>query len=166
LRAERLARGFRPIPTSTWGFQSATPKNREYIYTGLGDDKQIRGAAFVVPNSAVAGTNLSADTKISVEVITNQPSCSAGLFLPGFHSEGLTEYGVAYTYAHREEAAASNRYEEHVYALTKASPCVAVRYFIHSTNPAVYETGTITEYDRENLMAIFDLMRRTLSVRN
>ncbi|MEP2120256.1 hypothetical protein, partial [Bauldia litoralis] len=75
-----------------------------------------------------------------------------------------TEYGTDYSVASLSDAGAGNLYDETVYALVGTSPCLAVRTFIHSTNLANYDPGTITAFDEGALTAQFDAIRKTLIV--
>ena len=74
--------------------------------------------------------------------------------------EGNTEYSVA----ELGEGAAGNLYEEHVYALVGTSPCLAVRYLIHSGNMAMYDPGTVRAFDEPAVLRQFDKIRKSLVV--
>ena len=63
----------------------------------------------------------------------------------------MTENGTEYSVASLSDAGAGNLYEEKVYALVGTSPCLAVRTFIHSTNIANYDPGTVTAFDEAAL---------------
>jgi|CXWL01.1.fsa_nt_gi hypothetical protein len=140
--------------------------NASYAYEGLGDEKQISGVAFSVPKKKTEGTNLSPDSKVSVEVIPNTPHCSARMFIRDPRSvKPLLEKGESYSFASVKEAGAGNFYEEQVYAFPAASPCIAVRYFIHSTNVANYPSGTVTEFNRADLLSAFDSVRYSLAAK-
>jgi hypothetical protein len=130
-----------------------------YKYTERGPGKDIPGVSFTIPESLRTGTNLSADTKISVEVLANKANCKATDFIDGAQTtETVTEGGVTYSVAKGGGAAAGNRYEEIVYAMPN---CQAIRYFIHSTNSANYDPGTVKEFDRAGLLELFDDIRRS-----
>lgn len=137
-----------------------------YVYQGLGPGMDITGVAFTVPSEMTQGTNLSNDTRLSVESLPEASSCTADRFLPeGASTPGeVTENGTDYSTASLNDAGAGNLYEETVFALVGTSPCLAVRYFIHSTNLANYDPGTVTAFDKEDLMAQFDAIRKTLIV--
>ena len=59
------------------------------------------------------------------------------------------------------------RYEEYVYAIPDASgtDCFAVRLFLHSTQIANYEPGTVVAFDKEGLIKTVRDMAGTLVVR-
>jgi membrane-bound inhibitor of C-type lysozyme len=140
--------------------------NEPYKYQALGPGKDIGGVKFMIPQTFVAGTNLSSDSGISVEEIAQSGgSCSAGSFLDGGASVATTTDGATtYSVASSTDAAAGNRYEETVYALPGTNPCVAVRYFIHYGVFENYPAGTVKEFDRAKILAQFDAIRRTLVV--
>jgi hypothetical protein len=110
-----------------------------------------------------AGTNLSADSYVSVEELPNATSCTASLFLNDtVKTSTTTDNGTDYSFAQGADAGAGNLYTEMVYAIPGSSPCTAVRYFIHSTQLANYPAGTRVAFDQNALVAQFDQIRRTL----
>ena len=78
----------------------------------------------------------------------------------------MNDGGVTYSVASTTDAGAGNRYEEQVYALAGANPCIAVRYFIHTTELGNYPAGTRVAYDRAALLAQFDAIRHSLTLKN
>ncbi len=74
--------------------------------------------------------------------------------------------GHTWSVATSGDAGAGNFYDETVYALAGSRPCLAIRYFIHSTNIANYDPGTIKEFDRSALVTMFDRIRSTLALSN
>ncbi|MFA5954872.1 MAG: hypothetical protein WC817_05075 [Patescibacteria group bacterium] len=142
--------------------------NADYSYQELGSGKEIKGVSFPISSSIAAGTNLSDDSYLSVEVLPTGTSCTAALFLDergqGINVRSVTENSVTYSEATSSGAAAGNRYDETVYALSSTNPCIAVRYFIHSTVLENYPPGVVKQFDREALLQQFDAMRRTLVV--
>ena len=134
-----------------------------FTYQALGPGKDIAGIAFVVPKEAVAGTNLSADSFVSVERIPNAPTCTAALFLPDVKAvANVADNGTDYSVATSSGAGAGNFYNEVVYAIPGTNPCTAVRYLIHSTNIANYPAGAVTEFNQDAVLQEFDAIRRTL----
>jgi uncharacterized protein len=135
-----------------------------YRYEGLGPGKEISGVSFTIPEAMTKGTNLSDDSYISVETLPDAASCTAGLFSDAEEvrdeKEGKTEYSVA----ELGEGAAGNVYEEHVYALVGSSPCLAVRYLIHSGNMAMYDPGAVRAFDEPALLRQFDKIRKSLVI--
>lgn len=123
----------------------------------------ITGLALTIPESMSEGTNLSRDTRISVEGAEGE--CTAKLFLPNAGpAREVIENGVTYQVASTGEGAAGNRYEETVYVLDGTGRCIAVRYYIHSTVLENYEPGTAEAFDRDRLLREFDMIRRTLTL--
>ena len=153
------------------GFSIKYPKtytiNDSYEYQGLVNE-QIPGVKVTVPASITDGTNLSSDTGVSVEYLPNAgSSCSASLFLYDQpKATNVNDGGITYSVASTSGAGAGNLYEEQVYALAGQNPCIAVRYFIHSTQLANYPAGTRVAYDRAALLAQFDAIRHSLTLKN
>lgn len=136
-----------------------------YRYTALGPGRAIAGVSFTVPDSLAAGTNLSADSRLSVEEIPGTGRCSADRFLGrGARVQVDTVGGTAYSVGRREDAGAGNRYGETVYALPGTRPCIGVRYFLHWTVLQNYPPGTVRAFDERGLLDRLDAMRGTLVV--
>ena len=112
------------------------------------------------------GTNLASDTRLSVESLPDAADCTADIFLPegADRPTTVTENGTDYSRASLTDAGAGNLYEDKVFALAGTSPCLAVRYFIHSTNIENYDPGTVTAFDEAALLAQFDGIRQTLII--
>ncbi|MDB5224577.1 MAG: hypothetical protein JWO43_199 [Candidatus Adlerbacteria bacterium] len=141
--------------------------DKEYQYTNLGPSKTISGVKFTIDPAVATGTNLSSDSYLSVEQISNVTSCTADLFIDtsnGAKATTVTDGSVSYSVATTTGAGAGNRYEETVFALPGTSPCIAVRYMIHYGVFENYPAGSIKEFDRAALLDQFDQMRRTLTV--
>lgn len=153
--------------SSEFGFSILFPMdytaNTSYKYEALGPGKTINGVKFTIPPSMASSTNLSSDTYISVERLPNATTCSAAQFVDGANTVSTTtEDGTEYSVAQGGGAGAGNLYEETVYAIPGTMPCVAVRYFIHSTQLGNYPAGTRTQFDKAALVAQFDEIRKTL----
>lgn len=128
----------------------------------LGSDKSISGVKFSIPASLAKGTNLSSDSYVSVEKMSDVKNCTAGLFLGNaFSVNEMTENNVTYSFASSTGTGAGNRYEEIVYAVPGTNPCLALRYFIHYSDLKNYTSGTIKEFDRATLLKSFDRIRST-----
>lgn len=135
----------------------------ELYFYGQFPGKPIHGVSFVVPASVATGTNLSADTRLSVEQLPRAKSCTGDIYInDNVKATKMTENGVEYSVASTTGAGAGNRYEEWVYAIVGSQPCTAVRYYLHSTNIGNYPAGAVREYDRGQLLAEFDQIRRSL----
>lgn len=123
------------------------------------------GVAFMVPTDMTEGTNLSSDSYISVESIPELSSCHAAQYImenPVSGGPNITDNGIEYSFATSTGAGAGNIYEETVYVRQDTGPCIAVRYFIHTTQIANYPEGTVREFDRAALLAQFDNIRRSI----
>ena len=138
--------------------------DRSYAYWMRIDGRELRGVAFTIPPDFEVRTNLARDTRLTVESAPGAPSCSARLFLDSPQNElQETDGGHSWSVATGGDAGAGNFYDETVYALTDSSPCIAIRYFIHSTNVANYDPGTVRQFDRAALVTMFDRIRSTLA---
>jgi hypothetical protein len=149
------------------GFSIDTPLayavDTGYDYEAFGPGKDIHGVSFTIPAALATGTNLSPDSYLAVETLPGLSACTAAPFVSdGDVLAPVTENGVAFSVAHATQGAAGNFYEETVYAATGTRPCIAVRYFIHSTNIANYDPGTIKAFDKAALLAQFDVIRKSL----
>ncbi len=155
----------------TLRYQTDFGTNATYTYSGLGPKKEIAGIKFVIPASMATGTNLSADSYISVEHLgtstaTSTPECDASDFLAkGTHASStmITENDITYSFASSTDAAAGNRYEESVYALPGSQPCLAVRSFVHYGVLENYASGTVRAFDRASLEKTFALIRNSIT---
>ncbi len=136
----------------------------DYQYFGLGPDKEISGVKFVIPEAMATGTNLSSfDTGVSIEKLSDIQECSALAFIyDNQEVKTVTDNGIEYSVAETSGAGLGNFYEGKVWALPGTNPCLAIRYLTHSTNIFNYPTGTIKEFNRENLISQFDQIRRSL----
>ncbi|WP_421724166.1 MliC family protein [Bauldia sp.] len=162
--------GWLVFASSEFGFSLRYPPGYTvdggYVYQGLGPNNDITGVAFTIPAAMTDGTNLASDTKLSVETLPDLSDCAAPAFLPSgaTPAETITENGTEYSVASLSDAGAGNLYDQRVYALVGTSPCLAVRTFIHSTNLANYDPGTVVAFDEQALVDQFDAMRRTLVI--
>lgn len=133
-----------------------------YAYEGV-PKKPIAGVRFAIPGSMATGTNLSADTYVSVEQLPRAQSCSGDIFLlENVKATDVSSGGTQWSVATTSGAGAGNLYEEYVYAVKGSKPCTAIRYFIHSTNIGNYEPGAVREFDRLKLLADFNTIRDSL----
>lgn len=153
--------------SSSMGFYLKHPSefsvNEGYAYEAFGPKKPIAGVKFMIPATMATGTNLSEDSGLSVEVLPRAKKCTGDIYVKdNVPAVAYEENGMKYSLATTTGAAAGNRYEEMVYAITDSNPCIAVRYFIHTTNVENYEPGTVVEYDRPALIAALDAIRNSL----
>lgn len=132
-----------------------------YLYTRVSASKPISGVKFKVPSTMVQGTNLAADSGVSVEQLPRAKACTGDIFVKAnVRAMTQTSGSLTFSVATSSETVGGDTYEEMVYAVASSSPCVAVRYFIHST-----AAGTSTSsFDRSALLAAFDKIRASLSV--
>lgn len=153
--------------SSTWPLSIKYPQgytaDANYRNTSVNPQKPIMGVKFTVPMEMATGTNLSADSGISVEQLPRASLCTGDIYLAAnVKSTNVTDGGVRYSVATSSEAATGNLYEEFVFAVASSTPCTAVRYFIHSTQLANYPEGTVRAFDRAALLLEFDKIRQSL----
>lgn len=120
---------------------------------------------FNVPERVFKGTNLSGDSKLSVEILHDSHGCTPDQFLDnvsGYHVE--QQGALTFNVAKSGEAGAGNFYENDVYAGANSKPCIAVRYFIHSHNIMNYDPGAVRAFDAAGLAREFDAIRKSLVV--
>lgn len=161
-------------PKTNGGFSIRYPDgfkpDAKYIYQALGPGRGINGVKFTIPPDISAGTNLAADTYVSVETLPNPggQNCGAERFLEtGAMTEpatSRTSAGVTYSVASATGAGAGNRYEETVYARPYTRPCIAVRYFIHYNVLQNYPAGKVRQFDEATLKHRFDAIRDSLVI--
>jgi len=158
--------GFVSYANPAFGFSVAYPEsfsiNEGHVYNAFGPGKEIYGVSFTIPKSFSSGTNLSSDTYVSVETLPGINGCRASAFLDRAESSStVSENDFEYDVAEARGAAAGNIYEEIIYAIPNSKPCMAIRYFIHSTNIRNYDPGTVKEFNQDKLLGLFDQIRRT-----
>lgn len=158
------------LASSTLGFSVRYPAgytvNTSYDYQALGPGQDIYGTKLTIPASEATGTNLATDSGVSIETLPSDTSCTAGQFLGdqiGSTTE-ITDNGVTYSMAQGSDAGAGNLYAEYVYAIPGTSPCLAIRYFIHSNQIANYPPGMVTAFNQQALLSEFDGIRRSLVI--
>jgi hypothetical protein len=162
--------GWKSYTDPRLGFSIAYPPgwtvDTHHESVARGPDYPIPGVAFHIPPAMAAGTNLSPDqTFIAVE---SQPGrdCKAAVFLdPVEDAHKLKADRRTYTAATSGDAGAGNLYETWLFAIDGTSPCIALRYFVHSTNIGNYDPGTVKAFDEKKLMATFDAIRATLKLK-
>jgi len=154
--------------TSTFSivYPSDYSVDESYTYTQVNPKKPISGVKFTIPGEVATGTNLSADTYISVEWLPHAKKCTGDIYLAANVRPQTVAgaNGVEYSVATSSDAAAGNIYDEAVYALSGSSPCRAVRYSIHSTEIGNYTPGAVQPFDRSALLSAFDTIRQSLSL--
>ncbi len=72
--------------------------------------------------------------------------------------------GIVWSVTHGSDAGAGNFYEETIYAVVGTQRCLAIRYFIHSTNIGNYDPGTVRAFDEKALIATFDKIRDSFRI--
>lgn len=137
-----------------------------YRLRGPGESSPV-GVKFLIPATIATGTNLSGfDTGLSVETASTSDEI-AGCTAQDFANHSIsatttTINGTEYSFASTSDVGAGNFYEEHIFTIPYSQPCIAVRYFIHSTNIDNYTPGTVKEFDKAALLKEFDTIRDTL----
>ena len=75
-----------------------------------------------------------------------------------------TQGTLRWSVATSGDSGAGNFYDETVFALKDSHPCLAIRYFIHSTNFENYPAGTVRQFDKVGLVRLFDRIRSTFAL--
>lgn len=154
-----VSKGGQSYANTVFSFSAFVPEgfsiNESYFNYTLGPGRDIPGISFTIPADMAAGTNLSADTRMSVEVLS-RAACVPADFIPTT-SKGtpITVGANSYRYASSADAGAGNRYDESIYVSKLRETCYGVRFFIHSTALENYEPGTRKAFDREAVTAKF-----------
>lgn len=132
----------------------------QYAYTRVSPTKPISGVQFAVPGAYTAGTNLAPDSGVSMEVLPRANKCTGDIYIKAnVKAQPITTGTVSYSVATSTETVGTDTYEEAVFAVTGSSPCIAMRYFLHTT------AGTSTQpYDRTAVLTAFETIRNSLSV--
>jgi len=165
--------GWATFTSPTFGFSISYPHgytvDTRYNYQDHGGDTDISGVSFTIPAAMTKNTNLDADTFVSVETLPHAVACTADLFLSDDPSgvgtvHTVKEGGTEYSVMQAEEGAAGNIYDQYLYALIGTSPCLAVRYFIHSGEIGAYDPATVHAFDSPALLRQFDHMRKSLVI--
>jgi hypothetical protein len=154
---------------SETGFSIAAPAaftpDPTHDYAALGPGKDIKGFALTIPAGLAKGTNLAPDSNIAVETLPGAAPCTAAAFLDSpTTAPTVTSHGLIYSVATSSDAGAGNFYDETVYAVQDSSPCLGVRYFVHSLNIGNFTPGAVRAFDDPALIAKFDAIRATLTV--
>jgi hypothetical protein len=154
-----VQKGGQPYSNTVFAFSAFVPEgfsiDESYFNYTLGPGKEIPGISFTIPASMATGTNLSTDTRLSVEVLS-RAACVPADFIPTTSKGTPITVGVnSYVYAASAGAGAGNRYDESVYVTKLRETCYGVRFFIHSTALENYEPGTRKVFDREAVTAKF-----------
>jgi hypothetical protein len=163
--------GWKTYHSDVYGFDVQYPPlyrvDDQYADSTLGSGQEMRGVAFYIPQSMDVRTNLSNDSRITVERLPGA-TCTAAMFMNDPHEKDAAVIGDReFSYAESSDAGAGNLYDQYVYAIPNAagSQCFAVRLFLHSTQIANYEPGTVKAFDREGLIKTVRDMAGTLVVR-
>lgn len=141
--------------------------DENYSYQNLAPGVTSSGVQFTIASELALGTNLSPDSYISIESRSDLSQCTATDFLSvpdGVKSQRIVGDHFTYSFASSTDAGVGNRYAEYVYALADSNPCLAIRYFIHSTAIENYDPGVVTEFDQAALLNEFDAIRRSLTL--
>lgn len=160
--------GWAPYRSDAYGFSVRYPEDWTvdpgYAYTLLGPDQAIRGVAFRVPADARAGTNLAQDSAVSVER-ADGGACTPATFLGTElrDTATVTENGRSWQVGRGGGAGAGNFYDETVHVTEAGGACYGIRLFIHTTNVANYDPGTVTEFDRSVLDAAYAQFRASFA---
>jgi len=161
--------GWRIYGDAKLGFSIAYPAkwrvDRAHVYPNPIENARIAGVAFIIPPELTLHTNLSTESYLSVESAPAAGTCTPSAFLETTDTQRDEDQGsLHWSVATAGDAGAGNVYDETLYALKGSHPCLAIRYFIHSTNVGNYTPGTVKEFDRAALVGMFDRIRSTFAL--
>lgn len=135
-----------------------------YAYTRVSPIKPISGVKFLVPAALSQGTNLAADSGVSVEVLPRANLCTGDIFLKAnVRAQSFAGRAISFSVATSSETAGADTFEEMVFAVSGSKPCIAMRYFMHTT-AATGTASSTPAFDRTSVIAAFDSIRNSLSV--
>ena len=154
-----------PLHGVTLTYPKSMTPDPAYVATAADTHTSISGFRLYVSTTAATGTNLSADSFVSIEYPTTA-TCTPSFFLDYTNNPTATIAinGMTYLAASSSDAGAGNRYDQIIY-IPQAKSCIAVRYFIHYTAIENYTPGTIREFDRASLLKTFDAIRDSLTIK-
>jgi hypothetical protein len=141
--------------------------NEDYSYKILGENNIINGISFQVPSSLTDGTNLSADSYISVEAIdSSNKECALSNFVGEDRELETFEIKInnnSYLQTSFMELTAGNRYSQRVYITDEDNyTCLAVRYFIHYMDISNYPENEVSDFNEDKLLENFNLIRDSI----
>ncbi len=140
-------------------YPAAFTLNDSYAYDAFGQQKLIHGVQFVIPAAMATGT-LASDSGLSLEWLPNARSCTGDIYLKAnVKASSVSDGNTTYSLATSTTSVSGGKVDEMVYALPASSPCMAVRYYIHTLAASSTEP-----FDNTALLAQFDTIRRSLSV--
>lgn len=153
--------------SSTMKFSLSYPQGftlqETYAYTRVSPTKPINGVKFLVPTALSQGTNLAADSGVSVEELPRANSCTGDIFLKANVKAQSVTGVVSFSVATSSDTMGTDTFEEAVFAVTGSKPCIAMRYFLHTSSATDTATST-PAFDRAAVIAAFDSIRNSLSV--
>lgn len=166
-----LADGWHTYRDTKLGFSISYPDGWRvdpgHAYGTLGPGKEIHGVAFIVSPKFTAGTNLSDDSYLAVEVLPDAKTCTAASFLDDAIDQPRIKKsanGMSWSVQDGADQGAGNIYEETVQAAIGTQPCLATRAFAHSTNIGNYDPGTVRAFNRAAFNRIIDRMRESFRI--
>lgn len=131
------------------------------VATTIANDQFGSSVSFLFPASLISGTNLSADSRISIEEKTTTdclPTSFIAQPMIGDDDDAIkteTVSGKTYSTFGFSDAAAGNRYDTSIYSIAKGGQCYGLQLFLHSTNIGNYDPGTVREFDNAKVQAYF-----------
>jgi hypothetical protein len=127
----------------------------------------LKGIAIHVPVRMTDGTNLSENSRFSVETLPGS-NCTPAQFasksadpIEGVHS--LKADGRSYTAALSDDPYPGH--DDKSYLFVIKGTCIAVRYLVVASDLGAYDPGTVRAFDNKKLMALFDSIRATLTLK-
>lgn len=174
-----------PVPQSevksfTWttskntalGYELSYPKGAMMYKAGtvaetgmLNPNKKIKKDRFVVTSDYTKGTNLASDSGVTIEVYDSTQLCQAEYVPENFTAApSVTINGNTFSVATSEGVGAGNLYRHQLYKTIKDGKCYVAIAITHSTSVGAYPVGEVTEYNKAELMEIYNKVIATFKV--
>ena len=165
------ASGWHKYRDTKLGFSISYPDgwrvDPDHVYGALGPGREIHGVAFMVASKFTAGTNLSDDSYLAVEVLPGARTCTAEQFIGDAIDKPrmkTSASGMKWSVQDGIDQGAGNTYDETVQAAIGTQPCLATRALAHSTNIGNYDPGTVRGFNRAAFNRTIDKMRESFRI--
>jgi len=161
--------GWHSYSSPTLGYSIAYPADWTFEEDGAYSfsNPTLKGIAIRIPGRMTNGTNLSPNTRLSVETLPGS-NCTPAQFasktadpIEGVHS--LKADGRSYTAAVSDDPYPGH--DDKSYLFVIKGTCMAVRYLVVASDLGAYDPGTVRAFDNRKLMAQFDGIRATLTLK-
>ena len=151
---------------SRFAIRKTTFLDESYAYE-IWAKKLIQGVKFTVPASMATGTNLSADSYVSVEWLPRAKSCTGDIYLQATVKAGDVTEGGSIIFArdfNRRRSGQSIRGVGLCRCLQAPLHRSALLHPFHQSRTS--PLGAVLEFNKKTLLAEFDKIRASLELSN